>query len=107
MSHLDIDLVGGGNELLKFGRGFIESCCGDVGHENVGSFPREKNACFETDTTGRCKQMFVGGKDGGIFRNFSMKRKAPIHSHRCFEPLESEYEEESRATPYHVDGSSR
>jgi hypothetical protein len=50
-THLDIDLVGRGDELLELGGGLFKGGSGDVGHEDIGTFFREEDACFETNAT--------------------------------------------------------
>ena len=41
--------MSGWNELLELGGGFVKSWLGDIGHEDVGTFFGEEDACFETD----------------------------------------------------------
>lgn len=43
--------MSGGNKLLELGGGFVKSWLGDIGHEDVGTFFGEEDACFETDAT--------------------------------------------------------
>jgi len=42
--------MSGWDKLLELGRSLLESRCGDISHEDVGSFFGEEDACFESDT---------------------------------------------------------
>jgi hypothetical protein len=53
--------VSRGNELLELCRRFIKSFLGDVGHEDVGTFFGEKDACFETDAAGEARELAFCG----------------------------------------------
>ena len=50
--YLDLNSVGRGDELFELGRGLVKRWLGDVGHEDVGAFFGEENACFEPDAAG-------------------------------------------------------
>ena len=41
--------MGRRNKLLELSRGFVKGWLGNVGHEDVGAFFGEEDACFETD----------------------------------------------------------
>jgi hypothetical protein len=43
----------GWDKLLELGRSLLESRCGDISHEDVGSFFSEEDTCFESDTADR------------------------------------------------------
>jgi hypothetical protein len=49
-SYLNFNLMSGWDKLLELGRSLLESRCGDISHEDVGSFFGEEDACFESDT---------------------------------------------------------
>lgn len=44
--------MGGRNELLELEGGFVKGWLGNVGHEDVGAFLCEENACFQADAAG-------------------------------------------------------
>jgi hypothetical protein len=48
---LNINPVSGRNKLLKLGRSLVETCSGNVCHQDIGTFLGEEDACFEADTT--------------------------------------------------------
>lgn len=58
-THLDVNFVGGRNELLELSRGFVKSWLGNVGHEDIGAFFGEEDACFKANAARKsCESAF-------------------------------------------------
>jgi hypothetical protein len=53
ITYSGFDLMGGWYKLLEFCGSLFKSWSRDIGHENIGTFFCEENACLETNSTNK------------------------------------------------------